>query len=64
MDRTEMESRLKGADDMIRVFTIAMSRAGAMAKNPTNDEDMAHLRKILLELKDILRQGYEKKVAT
>lgn len=64
MDRIEMESRLKGADDMIRVFTIAMSRAGEMAKNPSNDEDMAHLKKILLELKDILKDGYSKKIAT
>ena len=64
MNKEEMENRLKGADDMIRVFVRAMGKAGAMAKNPTNDEDMAHLRKILLELKDILRDGYEKKVAT
>jgi len=63
MDRNEAELRLRGADDFARLMLNMMEQMNIMSGKKMTDMDRANLQEILISLRNLLEERYNKKMS-
>lgn len=63
MDRSEMEMRLRGADDLGRLMLNMMEQMNIMSGKKMTDADRTNLQEILISLRNLLEERYNKKMS-